>query len=569
MQLLSKPENLNYKKKREYETFHFFQLALTERNWTGSDYITKEDCAWFINELKEFDDAFNNMFGHVLTKSRFTFLLDTSIFSDEIPENYKSNHKIIDFLEELEDFEDFDEESKEIAKRAKKYLSKLKSFSTKIENMPYIYRWALQYEDHPFSVQIKTIIEEEVKRIGISSRKNWLSDRKKLIETIRKKNLDPYKDKDKISAIDVKIVEGCEKRDKHFVSQILKYSISEPSLFFYGVYFIIQYFKEMDEMMDAGYEFVSFERDGNKVDVFLKDSTNELNELFLAHETFISSLPKVKRRADGWVSAYHTLYDLQGKEFDNEEQTKDVLRTISDWVINRIKDKSKYSLPRKNWLHPVKSELFSSMGINYIYFEDISTIGGPSEEELLIKAHAFMEDGAEILFPLFDPNSWDDLNAVQCALIAYSLCLFHDVAIEQNYEMLQQEARVPGRNSFEYLLVTHSSHTDPTPLQLNNKSNGKSAVTEKNADKESHIKNEHWVSFHFRRLQPGYKASERQRAVASKYGIKKLPTGFTFVDSHVRGEKNNEEEKMRFSALDILNKTLSKLDTYYNLEKTH
>lgn len=572
MKLLSKPKELSYKNPRRYDTFYFFQLALTERNWTGNDYIVKKDCSWFIEELKELDEVFYKLFGNILGKSRFTFLMDISIFSEEIPESYKLNYKIIDFLEELDDFSELDSSDNEQIKKSKKYLAKLKNFATKMENLPYIYRWSSQNEHHPFSAEIKVLVDNEVARIGNKARKDWINDVKKIDSTqkklIRKGILD-RKAEEKLDELQVQMVYNCEVRDKKFVSQILKYSLSEPSLFFYGIYFIVQYYKKMEDLMPPGfgYEFISFERDGNKIDVFLKDSTQLLNNNFLLHEPFISTLPKVKRRTDGRVASYETLYDVKGQNFDNEEQVKSVLRTISNWIIERIPSDAKFTFPTKKWLHPVKNKLFNSLGISSMFFEDISFIGGPDEKELLIKTHAFMGETNEVLFPLFNPDSWDELNAFQCALITYALCLLHDVTIEKDYELFSQPTTTPRGEVFDYLLVTKEGTGTVTPLQL------KRTNKETDVDKEKEVvhteeykKSEHWVSFHFRRLKQGYKASDKQKVVAAKYGFKNLPDGFTFVDSFVRGEKKQEDDRLHFSALDVLNKTLSKLDTYKELE---
>jgi len=572
MKLLSKPKELSYKNPRRYDTFYFFQLALTERNWTGNDYIVKEECSWFIDELKELDEVFYKLFGNILGKSRFTFLMDTSIFSEEIPESYKLNYKIIDFLEELDDFSELDSSDNEQVKKSKKYLAKLKNFATKMENLPYIYRWSLQNEHHPFATEIKALVDKEIERIGNKAKKDWINDVKKvgsMQNKLVKKGEFDSKAEEKLEELQVQLVYNCEVRDKKFVSQILKYSLSEPSLFFYGIYFIVQYFKQMEDLMPPGlgFEFISFERNGNKIDVFLKDSTHQLNEDFLLHETFISTLPKVKRRIDGKVAKYQTLYDVKGQKFDDEEQIKSVLRTISNWIIERIPSDAKFVFPNKKWLHPVKNKLFNSLNISSMFFEDISIIGGPDENELLIKTHAFMSENNEVLFPLFDPNSWDELNAVQCALITYALCLLHDVTIEKDYELINQPTTTHRGEVFDYLLVTKEGTGTVTPLQLK-RPNKEKVINEEKAEVETeeHKKSEHWVSFHFRRLKQGYKASDKQKEVAAKYGFKNLPEGFTFVDSFVRGEKRQEDDRLHFSALDVLNKTLSKLDTYKELE---
>lgn len=572
MKLLSKPAHLDYSKQKNYEEFRFFQLALTERNWSGKEYITKEDCSWFMQQLKDLDDVFYKLFGNILSTTRFTFLMDTSIFAGKLPEN----NKLIEFLEELDDFQEYDIENPDEVKKANKYLNKLKSYKNKIENLTYIYRWALNNEEHPFASEIKELVIKEVEKKGNLAKTLWDKDiskvalkRMKLI----KQGASQKEFEAKLNSEGARLVTECEKRDIHFVSQILRYGLDEPSLFFYGIYFIVIYYKQLEGLMKPGIEFISFEKKENKIEVFLKDSTGYLDEQFLKHETFISTLPKVKRRADGRVTKYESLYDVNGAEFDNEEQIKGVLRTISNWIIHRIPSDTTIKLPNKKWVHTVKGDLFTSLGLDKMYFEQVSFIGGPEGPELLIKAHAFLKKGTrteDLLFPLFDPESWENLNAIQCSIITYALCLFHDITIEKNYDLVKNTFETFLGEIFEYELVTREKSGSVSALQLlkeSQKTGNKNNYDTNTNHEDAHKKTEHWVSFHFRRLKTGSNASDKQKSVAAKYGIKELPPGFTFVDSHVRGERNIDKDNIHFSALDILNKTLGKLNRYY--EENH
>lgn len=569
MLLLTKPRGLDFNQDKQYEEFRFFKLALTERNWTGRDYITRDDCAWFMHELKELDDIFFNLFGDKLSTTRFTFLMDTSVFSRRLPENIK----LLEFLEELDDFSDVDSVEGENKKFAGKYLKKLRNYANKQENLTYIYRWSLMNSEHPFSAEIGDTVLNYVKEIGLRAKNAWLREMKEVHDRERKmlskgtpvSKTDEYREEQT-----AKVIMNCEKRDREFTKNVLKFGLDEPTLFFYGVYFLVLYFKQMEGLMTPGVEFVSFERKDKDIDVFLKDSTEQLNDLFLKHEAFISSLPKTPRRADGFFNSYISLYEVKNV-LANEGQAKSIFKTISKWIINRIPaDLDSFELPKKKWVHKVNEPSFKEVGLAHMYFEDISFVGGPTGEELLIRCNALISNGKknqELLFPIFDPDSWENLNASQCAIITYALCLFHDVCIEKSYSLVQHSSTSIRGEEFHYYLETQHGLTERTPLHFHEQN--KSQHNRKSTSDKKYA--EHWVSFHFRKLRENQSASQEAKLKAASYGIPELPVGFTFVDSFVRGDKE-EVSQVKFSAIDVLVKTLTKLNTFTeqkHLENTH
>jgi hypothetical protein len=259
-----------------------------------------------------------------------------------------------------------------------------------------------------------------------------------------------------------------------------------------------------------------------------------------------------------------SLYALSYESEEDDKEKIEVLKTIVNWVASKIPYEKQDVLPKSNWLHFLPVELYLEYKIAGLTFEGIRTIGGIDGPELLVQTKCVLqqEEYNEILFPILDTNSWDGLNLKQCFLISYATCLYHDICIEGKYEMHESSQKLPDGEPFYILDVGNVFYEDGVlrehPLKrFTHKSSKPTSKKSKQTTKE-----EHWVSFHFRKLKDNWNASEEAKNNAKKYGIKELPNGYTFVDAHIKGE--NKDSIPKISAIDVISKTFGKM---INIEK--
>ena len=148
----------------------------------------------------------------------------------------------------------------------------------------------------------------------------------------------------------------------------------------------------MEGLMTPGVEFISIQKTKNELDIFLKDSTDQLDELFLQQETFISTLPRQPRKINGFFDYYFSLYQLQESFLNDKLQIKDVFKTIAKWIVHRLETKESFPMPKnKKWIHPITGELFKNLGLTYMLFEDIDFMNSETNTR-------YLSDGMKVRF---------------------------------------------------------------------------------------------------------------------------------------------------------------------------
>jgi hypothetical protein len=535
MRLLSKPVDYDFNRTKQYEIFGFFNIALTDRNWIGEVYTVKDKGLVYMEQMRQKKETFSTLFKEFDVKSHLTLLLDTSIFSGPLIRD----QTLEQFLINLSEHDHKDEKDRKLVEK------KIRYYANKVENFVLLYAWSYNNDANAYAKMITLLLDAHVVEMGVRAKNQFI----KLSKSTFKESQTEEK-----TAI---MITQLEKMEAELFGKFFKYVVNNPLFMFFAVKMILIFYNQSSSIVPEGNVFVLLEKRKHGIDVFLKDSTPYLNQLFLTHETFIQTLPKTPRDPNGYFGTYKSLHDIKVDDMESEQEKIDVLKTIVSWVAARIPENKNKILPDKSWIHIIKSEWFKKSGLTSLCFSGSDSVAGPYGTELLIRAIAYTAEEGVIMFPVFDPDSWDHLNSRQCAFIAYSICLYHDICIENNYYLKPLLANGDQRELyFPYELITKEGTSFAS---LNDSETGSKKNKE---EKQRDNVTEHWVTFHFRRLKPKQRASEEARANARKYHIERLPDGFTFVDSFIKGERTSDPSKMKISALSVLNNTLSKIEHY-------
>jgi hypothetical protein len=624
LQFLTKPENYNVTQLQDYEKFNGFNLALTHRNWSGDLYATKEDGEAFLEELRMYNEAIFDQVGELEEKIKLDFMIDVSVFVQKKAENIH----LADFLEELDDFYSVDESNK---KQAVKYSKKLRYHAGKLENFSYLYRWYFNNQSHPFAKELVEIMDSTLMQHGNKAEKAVSQHRESVMkvlifEMIKDKienHLSKLSGSGTISTDYQSALAALPENYKAILSEeiyaksttytndlllkLFKYSLDEPSLFSYSVYALSKYFEAHSALLKSRL-FILFQALNNRVEVTLNYSTPTISEKYVNGEYLLQEI----REMGILYSVYRNFTDIGIITSGLEVDKLNVLEAIAQWASERIDfNKLDRKIFESSWYHMLPEQFGRMLGMKAISFKSYETIGGLNGEEILIKAIVYDVLGNAYYYPLFDSSSWKDLNSFQCAIIAYSICLLHDLCIEgkstfspvpkRTEEGLDKKHNGDWKLKGDYKFTSLKTIKNMTPekiywfdnyrkpseeredvfhlhlhtvfehelivdINLNEQINQATISSSGNhindSSNNSENREEHWVSFHFRRLPARQNASEIAKGKAAQYGIKRIPEGFTFVDSFIKGAKVEDISKLRISALDVLNKSVSRLISY-------
>ncbi len=557
MNFLSHPPGYEPLNQKEFTEFDGFRVYITKRSWLGKTFIGKEHGESFLRELQDTIELIQSSLD--INTLPFTidlsFIIDSSVFKgkDEF------SPILLDFLEELEDFEEKDGCKKKVRTR---YWKKLKIYAEKPEAYPYLYRWCINHPSHSFANELKEIIHQNI-NVRINKMINTMRKKHAAIET---KSLSTNKKLEEF-----KLVASKELRDS--ITPLYKYVWSEAGLFYIAVWFtnvFLQLFHDLRirKTKSDGEEknfcyVIPISRSGYKNEFSISPYSSKPNEkisgaileYFLECETHIHEVNKRENKQLG----VGTIKKDINNGMEEDPQEVNVLKEIAKWATNRVKE---YEASEKvtSWTHVVTSNMFLNLGIEEIKFEEARIIQGPNGEELSILASAYLStadsngmSNQRVIFPIFEADHWGEIGAFQSVLHAYAICLYHDFLSSSDYTLIPRDKN--SKLEAPYQLV-FNKQANGILSTLNKQTTSASQAMSKQ-DKERVMK-EHWVSFHFRKLPQGYKASEEAQRTARKYGFTSIPQGYTFVDIFVKGGEGQNISSARISALDVLSKTLNK-----------
>jgi len=523
-----------------YDKTSFFHFALTNRNWAGNTYLSKDEFESFIHELKEDDKVVSQKF-NTENFIPFYFLIDVSVFSSK---EVEGNLKLVEFLEDLEDFYETDEDSSDFQKRKNKYFSKLRYYASKPENLGYLYRWCFVNEEHPFVGEIKVQVEQEIEDMKTAFHKKF--DITKLTEEQQMKF---GTDGDALAA-------QYSKKEEEIISKLTKYSYSEPSLFLFNAYFVakwLEHYKGPAAMFQSYFTITQYVSNKKVVTDIYQGQT--IHQSCYMYQEMMGDFMGLISDDAKWALANLRFID----ELPNSNTHEEVIKSIGKWAANKIYTSKRHKLPNKQWYVDVTWDYLKEVGIQQLTFIRDKEVMGPNGTELIVYAKASIGAGYYVVYPLIDPSNWDSLSAPQKALMTYTLCLYHDITVENafNFEENESEASKLFHNPFV---------SSPKKLVLEGVKAQSKVKMETSSSSQSgkHTKHkphrEHWVTFHFRKLKDGEsQASPQVLEKASKYDID-VPKGFTFIDAHIRGgdKDNSTAGELKVSALDMFSRTVSK-----------
>lgn len=550
MNFLSTPVGYDLFGENKYCDFGDFKLFITKRNWVGNTYVGEEEGNKYLKEIKEITSSKAYIKSKNFEKWRTTspitglsLIVDSSVLKtkDEFSET------ILEFLEELEDVNENSEKKIQI-----RYQKKLKNYAGKLENYPYLLRWYSNNENHIFAKDVENIVMDVT-----------MLKMNKIIKSLIKDHKSP-------SAWDKTTIEYHK-----CYAQIFKYVFNEPSLILsavQSVYLLYSSYKKSAENITGQVGKLLIEKDvvlylnkaNHKIECIEYIISNENNDRFIRCETHIKQYNKEARR----VKYVSETLELIGEVCKPNSAEIEVLKEITNWAAKRIQ-RADTKKDITNWYHEVSLDYFKEFGIDRIRFISEDIVAGPMGQELSIYVSSIYTKENEcqkVSFPILDTGSWNGLNAHQCALMAYAVCLYHDFLMNENYTLLPANEGDTGivlggesKLVFESEIETSNDESSAVKSRTNKAFKSRTKMVKKNQTKQ------HWVNFHFRKLHEGYSASESAKITARKYGFKNIPKGYTFVDIHVKGNGGEDVSEIKISALDVISKTLSKVKETKNI----
>ncbi|MCU7667411.1 hypothetical protein [Bacillus thuringiensis] len=453
MDFVTKPKSYNITNGREFEQFKGFGLAITNRNWSGQDYATSEDGKRFLKELRECEKQFWKLTSGFNEELNIDCLIDVSIFKNVVPDN----GQLIELLEEIEDFYDVDTNDAEKNKLVKKYQKKLKSYSTKLEHIAYLYRWYFANKSHPFSEELKQNMDNFLIQLGkkttkaVDAHEHEVFGTLALSQAIREmetSNLVNNLGEDELEELFPSEIDSLTRENQGVLanevfmktsvptvdcaSKIFKYGFDEPSLFFYGLYALGKYFEGHPRFTRKMRTFMLFEPKKNNVDVFLIYSSGPLAQRFLSNEFLFKEFKRL-----GITHADHgSFINLENSIKLHEKEKIKALKHLAKDLVGKIKeDEINKNIFKKSWFHKLPDEFADMFGIRIITLREISTIAGPKGPEIFIKGTAYTIDGEPYFFSIFNPTTWAGFDSTQCAIMTYSIHLLYALMKEENFEI--------------------------------------------------------------------------------------------------------------------------------------
>ncbi|PFJ42764.1 hypothetical protein [Bacillus thuringiensis] len=454
MDFVTKPKSYDINKVREFEKFKGFGLAITNRNWSGQDYATSEDGKRFLKELRECEEQFWKLTPGINEGLNLDFLIDVSVFKNVIPDN----GQLIELLEEIEDFYDVDINDKEKNKLVKKYQKKLKSYSTKLENMAYLYRWYFTNKNHPFSEELKHNMDNLLIQLGkkteraVGAHEHEVFGTLALSQAIRemeKSNSVNNLGEDELEELFPGEIESLNRENQGVLanelfmksvvptndcfSKLFKYGFDEPSLFFYGLYAIGKYLEGHARFTKKMRTFILIEPKNNNVDIFLTYSSAQLAQKFLSNEFLFKEF----KRLGITHAAHDSFINLENSVKLYEKEKIKTFKRLAKDIAGKIKeDEINKNIFKKSWFHKLPDEFEDMFGISVITLREISTIAGPNGPEIFIKGTAYTINGNPYFFSIFNPTTWGGFSSTHCAIMTYSIHLLYALMKEDNFEII-------------------------------------------------------------------------------------------------------------------------------------
>lgn len=537
--------------KRQYERYNFINVFVSDRNWFGTSHILFPECAGFLHRLHELEEEFTSLFFYDKKHTtNLNFYIDTSCFNTD-ERNY---NKILTFLYELDEFYTFIPHSKSDEQTITKAKKKLRSYLSSVSNFPFLYRWIFSNPKHPFASElfeeINFLIKEQAVRFKSALTKDVLGYVKK------KEQHELRSGYVKVHSTTASTKEGA------FFSQIFEHAFEEPSVFYFASQILLKYSEELNKLLPHSIEFESGEFVYKREDSFFL-LTRPQKKLFIKRTDLFPRLKnedniyKYQSVIDTFISdevphPFFTFSDITTTIETLEKDKINVLKVIASWAEERISKNSLGRYPKTGWTHEPSGEIFNRIGIEGMTITpNYRFVSGKEGEEVFIEALTQVKEKTH-LFPIISPKDWSVYNAEQCAVMTYIICLLHDICVEQNYEIRYSEELEMD--------VIHVLEKDRKKIKRVPSPKGSVKKKEETKEEDKIRRHQHWVSFHFRRLRGNQSASEEAKANALRYGIRQLPIGFTFVDSFLRGEKDMDLSSTKISALEVLKRTLNKLE---------
>jgi len=461
MNLLSMPKGMSIFDTKSFINLGDFHVYVTKRSWVGQDYVGPEKGEEFLDELRDLTPFFNLLPQQDIAKheSAISLVIDSSVFKGED----EFSDTLLEFLEEVEDFEEETSRSEKEKVIRMKYLKRLTLYAEKIENHPYLFRWCSNNGHHPFS---KLLRNKLIDVITVKANKAVRLMGNDIVDTVNKYNItythlqeDEYR-KHVEREIDKKINSRYREEVRKYFIPLFKYAFSEASLFCYAVYAKDIFFGSIDERMrrkidkisdagevrtkgpeDATMLFHISRRHYKNSFTFFSVANND-KEQCLQYETHFSGIVEDTKYQDSWEDCV-PLHELECQRANNDFEQKNKLKEIVEFITPRIK---KLCPPKNlsNWVYCDAPSYFTDLGIDGVKIISQELVGGPNSTELSLLASAIMvqtdneieePNVKKVAIPVMDVDYWDELNAKQCSLIAYAVCLYHDVVVNENYSL--------------------------------------------------------------------------------------------------------------------------------------
>ncbi|GGG18016.1 hypothetical protein [Paenibacillus abyssi] len=534
MEFVHIEETINVRK--SFEDFGYFRLYVTDRNWVGEKFVTKEDTRSFLNRLRGMNEFFFDIYKHKLNGIRIDILIDCSYFSTQLEED----RPVKRFLREIEQNLHLLEDPRVLIE----WKRKLRFYAGSPENYALLYHFCKSNSHLQISSEIAQYIEMQVYENGEKAVKSVIKkDYKRLAKELFEEELEFDYIIDRLSASTDRRL----KDDSLFISRLFKFAMQDPRIFLYNILFIKQFYKPTykEELFQQLFIRIQNEkRDNCSVTVEVIDQEQE-------SENKINTDYCQDVRDNGEPMLMFFKNDPPSQVYSEK---KDILTTIGKWVKQRLKAEDLKNLPIKSWIHFIKDQHQIRQDVGLLIIRNVSRIAGRLGDEYLFIAEGLIRGPESITpFPVIDPDSWVHLNQRQCAVLCYLICLIHDICKEKNYTIYEvSDDKLGAINILE--IGRDGTEEKNGTRKISNPQTKQRITTE---GKERHKKQNHWVSFHFRRLRKSENPSTAAIEKAKAYGIHNIPRGFTFVESFTRGSVIGER---KISAIDVYRRTMQRFE---------
>lgn len=225
-------------------------------------------------------------------------------------------------------------------------------------------------------------------------------------------------------------------------------------------------------------------------------------------------------------------------------EIKNILIFFQEHAWQEI-SKRKRGLPAGDWYSAINCSLLNKSGYDYFTVKERDSI-------------YYAETWSKDKYFKYDFQFRYNYKIEGSVLFTYILCAISDILADKYYP---EENVKEGKHKLHPFIEINKNGINSRYYPLGQQKNI-SAFKDNNNQITNEIRKGYMVSWHLRKLKPGYSSSnDAQKKALIHAGIIKLPEGFTFIKQHWRGgENSNVETRIITNILtDSLTKTLDSL----------